>query len=141
MMKRYMVPLLAAVLFTATGASRLQSQGCYPVGQSAHNHLTYYRGLASAGDSVSRRILKRFQLVPAQASEVFVLSDSIPCKAAAVAYATERGDTSSVRPVYALRVGPRRTIVWDPRERDASGEALGVVFDEYYRVLALVTGF
>lgn len=131
--------VLAVILLVASTASATAQSFCLPPGPTARAHTTYYSVLASRSDTVSMRVRAGFRLLPAASAEVYLASDSTTCRAAARAFARERGDTSAVVPVYAIRVGPSRFIVFNYARHEP--DEIGVVFDATFAVLALLTGF
>ena len=131
--------LAAAVALTTGVASATAQSACMPPGPAARAHTAYYSVLASRTDTGSVRVRAGFRLLPAASAEVYLASDSTTCRAAARAFARERGDTSAVVPVYAIRVGPSRFIVFNYARHEP--DEIGVVFDATFAVLALLTGF
>lgn len=124
--------VLAAMLSPpAVGA---QPCGCLPTDNWARATLHYATLLAAASDVETQRDRDAYGILPADSSDVALITDDLVCARFAEAYAerlSERGAIPKVmRPVHVIRIG-RRYLVWDPKTATPESEfLLFLVFDE-----------
>ncbi len=96
--------------------------------------------VASGADSVSARLRTAFHLPAVGTDQVtLVATDSICALAAAAFFGSFSSDNGTARPVWVLKVGTSRYIVFDGQHQ-VGGRDIQVVLDEDFNYLAAILG-
>ena len=114
---------------------------CLPQGALSEVAVKYLVGLVTASDTTSIRIRLSHGLEYAQASDVYVVTDSAQCRTAALALERTFGDSSGTgAPAWLLKVGPNRLIAFNSAHHDPFGSIASVVFDTLFVRKAILAG-
>jgi hypothetical protein len=130
---------LSAVL-VASASHRAQAQSlCRPMESVSHQMKDFVAKLIVSTDPSVVAMRDSVSLPKGVASDVVVVSDTTVCSAAAGAYARTGPATRFrvVYPVWVMKVGPKRYVVFNPDK--APGNLLDlVVFDDKFRYKATI---
>ena len=127
--------VLASVLLAASALLHKASaqSACLPAGPLTAAQLRYVTNLVTGSDTATIRVRTALGLNAASANDVYVVSDSVRCRSAAIALEQTFGDSSgTAAPAWLVQAGPDRLIVFNPLHRDQSGTLKSVVFDTLY---------
>lgn len=141
-----MKSIIFAVLVIAAFATRVPAAGlrtpltaCMPASGFADGFRSYVVQLTMSSDSVDQALRVKAQLPAiADTAQILFITDSAVCTQAAAAHALAEQQSGDPRPVYVLKVGRTRYVVFNGAP---AGEFLSYyIFDENFALLdALAT--
>ena len=129
---------LALLLVAACAHTSTRTQGpsfCLPTGPTGENILDRVQSIVTHPDSGSRAARAALDLPPLAASEVQAVTNEEVCSKMASAHATVQ--STAPHPLFVIRVGATRYVVWDPTVRVGEFDAAFVYSSDY----ALLIGF
>lgn len=142
-MRRVVLMLTFAGAVTSISARHgaAQSTMCRPVEDVAVQAREYFARIVGATDSATSALRDSTLLQPADSSTVQIVSDSLTCASAAIAYAhtgTSEADPP-VYPVWVIRIADTRYVVFSPEHQ--TGERMDfAIFDKNFVYLRILSG-
>jgi len=123
---------LAGILSPST--VKAQASGCLSIDHWARATLHHATHLATASDVETQKDRDAYGILPADSSDVVLITDDLVCARFAEAYVERLSEdevASDIPPsVHVIRIGSRY-LVWDPETATPESEfILFVVFDE-----------